>query len=132
MTFPLTKQEHDHSEIMINLVPEMIVAAAVRYGHQIVFVERPARHVDCFISSLKTDDNYDCGFVTNHGRFVSRKEAGEIVLAAGQGAPRPGKSNPNGHLFSEDMWHDVRFEGDFATKEHKADLMKHYLAAYLK
>jgi hypothetical protein len=129
MSFPLTKKEHDYIETRIQEVPELIVAAAVRYGHQIMFVERPGRHHDSFVAGLRTDENYDCGFVTSRGRFVSRKEAGEIVLTTGQGSPRSGKSNPKNHLFSEDMWHDSRFEGDFASEEYKQELLEHYNAA---
>ena len=128
MTFPLTEEEHNYIETRIQEIPEIIVAAAVRYGHQIVFVERPGRHHDSFVPTLKADDEYACGFVTSRGRFVNRKEASEIVLATGQGAPRPGKSNLKGHLFSEDLWHDIRFEGPFASEEAKA----HCMAAYLK
>jgi len=124
--FPLTEEEHNYIEASIQAIDEIIVAAAVRYGHQVVFVERPGRHHDSFIPSLKAGDNYDCGFVTSRGRFVSREEAGKIVLEAGQGSPRSGKSNPNGHLFSEDMWHDPRFEGKFATEEYKAECIEHY------
>jgi hypothetical protein len=59
--------------------------------------------------------------------LVDRKEAGDIVLATGQGSPRPGKSNPNGHLFSEDMWHDLKKEGCFANEKWKDHLMSVYL-----
>lgn len=126
--FPLTEREHNFIEERIQAIPELIVAAAVRYGHQIVFVERPGRHHDSFVPILKADENFECGFVTSRGRFVGRKEAGQIALTNWQGSPRPGKSNPKGHLFSEDMWHDSRFEGPFATEEYKAELVEHYLA----
>jgi hypothetical protein len=126
--FPLTEREHNAIEASIQAIPEIIVAAAVRYGHQIMFVERPGRHHDSFVPSLKADDNYECGFVTSRGRFVDRIEAGRIVLEIGQGCPRPGKSNPKGALFSEDMWHDSRFQGPFATEEYKAETLSHFLA----
>lgn len=126
MAFPLTEEEHNYIEARIQEIPELIVAAAVRYGHQIVFVERPARHHDSFVPSLKSEDQYECGFVTSRGRFVGRKEAGEIVMATGQGTPRIGKSNPNLMLFSEDMWHDSRFEGDFADQEYKEQCLAAY------
>jgi len=125
--FPLTEKEHNHVEDMIQAIPEIIVAAAVRYGHQIVFVERPGRHHHSFLDRGKGVE-YECGFVTSRGRFVGRVEAGNIVLATGQGSLRPGKSNPNGCLFSEDMWHDSRFEGPFASEEYKAELVERYSA----
>ncbi len=128
--FPLTEREHNFIEERIQAIPELIVAAAVRYGHQIVFVERPGRHHDSFLhNQFKTgQQEYECGFVTSRGRFVDRQEAGRIVLHNWQGSPRPGKSNPLGCLFSEDMWHDSRFEGPFVTEEAKAELVDHYLA----
>ena len=127
MTFPLTQKEHEYIESRIQDIPEIIVAAAVKYGHRIVFAERPGRHSDALYLNLA--DEFECGFVTSRGRFVGRKEAGEIVLATGQGSPRPGKSNPNGMLFSEDMWHDPRLEGDFVSEERKEKIMQSFLSA---
>lgn len=126
--FPLTEREHNFIEEHIQDIPELIVAAAVRYGHQIMFVERPGRHHDSFVSVLKDGENFECGFVTSRGRFVDRQEAGQIVITNWQGSPRPGKSNPKGRLFSEDMWHNPSIEGPFATEEAKAELIERYLA----
>jgi hypothetical protein len=125
MTFPLTEKEHNYIESRIQDIPEIIVAAAVRYGDIIVFKERPGRHSDAL--NFGGRESRDHGFVTSRGRFVDRKEAGDIVLATGQGSPRPGKSNPNGHLFSEDMWHDLKKEGCFANEKWKDHLMSVYL-----
>lgn len=123
--FPLTEREHNFIEERIQAIPELIVAAAVRYSHQIVFVERPGRHHDSFINRGKGVEG-ECGFVTSRGRFVGRVEAGRIALTNWQGSPRPGKSNPNGCLFSEDMWHNSSIEGPFATEQYKAELVEHY------
>ena len=115
MVFPLTEREHNHVEQMIQDIPEIIVAAAVRYGHRIVFAERPGRHSEAL--HLNLAEEFECGFVTSRGRFVDRVEGGAIAKATGQGSPRPGNSNPKGSLFSEDMWHDSRIEGAFASEE---------------
>jgi hypothetical protein len=43
------------------------------------------------------------GFWTSEERFVDRKEAAKIAVAAGQELKRPKAFNPN-RLFSEDLW----------------------------
>jgi hypothetical protein len=103
MAFPLSDAEHANIKARIDDQVELIIAAAIRCEGVIVMVERPGRHGDCINfmhhKGLAHDDH---GFVTNRGRFVGRKEAAEIVVASGQGAPREGYE----HLFSEDMWND--------------------------
>jgi hypothetical protein len=54
------------------------------------------------------------GFLTTHGRFVDRQEAGRIAVAAGQGSPRP---LCNGNLFSEDLWLEPFEEARQARKD---------------
>jgi len=125
MAFPLTEYEHNYIEARIQEIPEIIVAAAVRYGDIIVFKERPGRHSDAL--NFGGRESRDHGFVTSRGRFVDREEAGFIVKATGQGLPRPGKSNPKQCLFSEDMWHNPDIEGPFADEEYKAKLMERFL-----
>lgn len=109
MAYPLSREEHDAIEKRIQDQTELIVAAAVRHRDIIIMVERPDRHGHClnFLHRYGIDpieDNHECGFVTNRGRFVGRKEAGQIVIASKQGTYMDGPSNPHGHLYSEDMW----------------------------
>lgn len=77
-------------------------------------VERPGRHGDCFCEGFDSDDEH--GFITSHGRFVDRLEAGNLVLATGQGSPRGKPILYDNYLFSEDMWKDQR-ELDWDTDE---------------
>lgn len=97
------------SEPLPGGVGEAITTAAVRAGELIVTIERPGRHGDCinFLNRYGLD-YMDQGFLTTHGRFVDRVEAGKIAVAAGQGAPRP---QCNGNIFSEDMWPEPRLSG---------------------
>jgi len=60
-------------------------------------------HTDCFYKAywlnIKTSiKGEDRGFLTNRGRFVGRKEAAKIALAASQ------IKNPTDILFSEELW----------------------------
>lgn len=108
MAFPLSDAEHAAIKARIDGQEELIVAAAIRWGDLVVMVERPGRHGNCInqmhFAKLVHSDH---GFITNKGRFVDRAEAGRIVLASGQGSPGGTPvSNPNMHLFSEDMWND--------------------------
>ena len=87
---------------------ERIIAVAVRgYGGLVGVLFPPARH--CHVMRLLCELNgqpglnWEEGFLTDEGRFVSRREAYKIADAAGQiisGAV------PHGHteLFSEDVW----------------------------
>lgn len=112
MVFPLSDHEHVAIRRRIEEQPELVVAAAIRWGKVVVMAERPGRHADCIwpLHSIGADYR-EQGFVTNRGRFVDRAEAGRIVLASGQGAPGgTPTSNPNMHLFSEDMWNDTDTE----------------------
>jgi hypothetical protein len=103
MAFPLSDAQHVAIREMLDGQPEMIVAAAIRWGRVVVMAERPGRHGDCIwpMHHAKLDHS-DHGFVTNRGRFVDREEAARIVVAAGQTTPREGMK----HLFSEDVWND--------------------------
>lgn len=115
MVFPLSNEEHLAIKERIDSQVELIVAAAVRFDGATISFPRPARHQQA-ISWLhwkglrEPDGCYECGFLTNTGRFVDRKEAGRIILASGQGTYREGYTNPHGHVFSEDLWNDVDME----------------------
>lgn len=103
MGFPLTKEEHDYIERLIQDQEEIIVAAAVRADGIIFMVERPGRHGECInFLSPRGLDYMDQGFVTNKGRFVDRQEAGRIAVKSGQGSTMGERVNFN--LFSEDLW----------------------------
>lgn len=109
MGFPITREEHDANEARIAGLPDLIVAAAVSTPYGIITRERPARHGDLWglLPRGLASNDPDCihGFLTSRGRFVNRKEAGDLVLATGQGAPSTRITT--GHLFSEDLWLDL-------------------------
>lgn len=119
--FPLTEREHNHVEDMIQAIPEIIVAAAIKINGAIVFCERPGRHHDAMVALGHSADH---GFVTSRGRYVSRQEGAAIVEAMGQSSVRkyPGYVSS---LHSEDMWHKPNKEGPFITEEQKGDFIKH-------
>jgi len=80
-----------------------IVAAAIRFGDVVCFVERPGRHHHV-INALSQAGHPEPvvgeeGFVTDDGRFVDRVEGRNIVLATGQAVPAH-----EHELFSEDLW----------------------------
>lgn len=112
MAFPLSDEEHAAIRKRIDAQDELIVSAAVLYDGAIISFPRPGRHGECinWLShhGLKAENrNYECGFLTNRGRFVDRVEAGQIVLANEQGSPGGTPfNNPHMSLFSEDMWND--------------------------
>jgi hypothetical protein len=112
MGFPLTNQEHEDIKARIDEQVELIVAAAVEFDGAIISFPRPNRHGNCinWLShhGLRAEDRrYNCGFLTNSGRFVDRAEAGRIALASDQGSPGgTPENNPHMHLYSEDMWND--------------------------
>jgi hypothetical protein len=110
MAFPLTREEHDAIDARIKALPELIVAAAVQTPHGTITRERPARHADLWglLPKGMSWNDEDCvhGFMTSRGRFVGRREAARIVVAAGQGSPRVYEGYEPA-LFSEDMWLDL-------------------------
>lgn len=95
--------------------PERIVAAAVRGPRMVVngttleqdrvlmtfTLPAPARHHHILHYLARPDFHVEQGFLTSTGRFVSRKEAMGIAVAAGQVSPSKVQS-PD--LFSEDLW----------------------------
>ena len=111
MAFPLSDEEHAKIKSRIEGDDEIVVGAAVRFDGVTIAVERPGRHGDCLNwlhrHGIWRGQNHECGFLTNHGRFVDREEAGRIVIAAEQGEPGGNPTNnPRMALFSEDMWND--------------------------
>ncbi|WP_152027350.1 hypothetical protein [Brucella pituitosa] len=67
---------------------ERIVAVAMNLGSLIVTLPAPARHNDLMTAIFRdlqqmTDSDQE-GFLTSEGRFVSRREARGIAVAAGQ------------------------------------------------
>lgn len=84
---------------------ETITEAAILHRAQPWSVPRPGRHGDVVRRLAEAHPNdgpfvEEQGFMTSHGRFVGRVEAGRIALAAGQ-IPAL-RWAPN--LFSEDLW----------------------------
>ena len=87
-------------------VMERIVAAAVHAYGATWSLPRPARHhnvlwaIDNAGLCAMTPGPDAQGFLTSDGRFVGRKEAADLAVAAGQtDAP---KWPPD--LYSEDLW----------------------------
>jgi hypothetical protein len=112
MASPLSDAEHAAIKARIEGQDEIIVAAAIKvpWGggadeYIILTAERPGRHGNLiYAAGLLSGDGRrggEHGFLTNHGRFVNRRDAGDIVHIAEQGSVRQGL---NGHLFSEDLW----------------------------
>lgn len=89
---------------------ETIEKAACLYKGVVYSLPRPARHhtvmhhiwdtvsKDAFIGPAAQ------GFVTSRGRFVNRRHALRIVMAAGQPQIDHPALNVGGRLFSEDLW----------------------------
>lgn len=107
MGHPLSHAEDRAIQDRIDSQEELIVAVAIATPLGTVTLPRPARHGD--LRSIIAATGYEFsemlhGFITNHGRFVGRKEAALVVVASGQGSPREGEVNPHGHLFTEDLW----------------------------
>lgn len=85
-------------------VGDIIVAAAIRQGKMVCFVERPGRHHDVIrqmaTAGIPIPINGEQGFITNEGVFVGRRLAKLIANRSGQLlAPRD-----SDQLFSEDVW----------------------------
>ena len=87
-----------------------IVAAANRYGTVVIV---GVRHHDMIMNDtirrFKTlgivldGEKSEQGFVDNNGAFLSREEAWEVALVAGQILRRVG-GDDRGRLFSDNMW----------------------------
>lgn len=89
---------------------EQIVAAALRHESGMVFtLARPHRHNDIIhwfgkrrLSIEEFVGLCEEGFLTSDGRFVGRKEAARIAIAAGQVKQKDLCAFPS--IFSEDLW----------------------------
>ena len=89
---------------MFDIQPERIVCAAIRKGDAVIC---GVRHFDKFMQQqveLSGFERKGCeqGFVTNHMRFVTRREAWDIAVANDQLCW--GKDREPGLLFSEDLY----------------------------
>lgn len=88
---------------------ESIVAVAVliENGRIVASLTKPNRHHDILHALAKnnfpTPTPESQGFLTNNGRFVTREEAVDIALSAGQ-ISIPKLTDPQNQLFSEDLW----------------------------
>lgn len=87
---------------------ETVERAALRVNGEVWSLPRPARHMHlihawCSANRRKPIADHEAGFLTSKGRFVTRAEALELALAAGQvdnvEALRGGAT-----LTSEDLW----------------------------
>ena len=92
------------TDIMTREAGDLIIAAAIRQGKMVCFVERPGRHHDVIrqmaAAGIPIPINGEHGFITNEGVFVGRKLAKLIATRAGQMlGPRD-----SDQLFSEDVW----------------------------
>ena len=87
-----------------------IVAAANRYGTVVIV---GVRHHDMIMNDtirrfkelgvVLDGEKSEQGFVDNNGKFLTREEAWEIALVAGQILRRVG-GDDRGRLFSDNMW----------------------------
>lgn len=90
----------------------IVHAAVIAENGWVIFGQN---HGHCFMKAqaiglqMKKDADAQ-GFVTSRGRFVTRKEAGEIALEAGQ----IDRETP--YLFSEDLW-DEEYRGKYDHDE---------------
>jgi hypothetical protein len=83
---------------------ERITAAAIREGRNVYTGPHHATIIHYIAKCAGiTPVRGEQGFVTNTGRFVSRKEALGIAVAAGQVTADPLFGSPAG-LMSEDLW----------------------------
>lgn len=85
------------------MLKEKIVAAAYNYHGMIFTGSRHYRIIQdiaaVFGEGVINDKPKDDGFMTDRGRFVKRREARDIALAAGQIT-----EEHRGVLYSEDLW----------------------------
>lgn len=88
--------------------PERIVRAAIRLepSNAVCSVARPGRHHNVIwdycdrTGARRFPGEHTQGFLTNTGRFVDRKEALQLAIAAGQ----TDRGRFDRHLYSEDLW----------------------------
>jgi hypothetical protein len=87
---------------------ECITAAAIRLpAGKIVSVPPPGSHQDALRAAREAGTFYaeihgsEQGFITSAGRFVDRRKAARIAVAAGQ---RQRATGPQDLLFSDDVW----------------------------
>ena len=89
---------------------EKIVAVALKHESGMVFMRaRPHRHNDIIhwfrernLTVGEFAGRCEEGFLTSDGRFVGRKDAAAIAIAAGQVTRALMSAYPS--LFSEDVW----------------------------
>jgi hypothetical protein len=84
--------------------PETIVAAAIFGSNGVVYTLPPPNrhnHIIVMMGSQVFRQTCPQGFLTNTGRFVSRKEALAIATVAGQLIR---KTSPTDRLFTNDLW----------------------------
>lgn len=89
------------------MTAEKIVSVAIKYKNEIYVQPRPCRHHHVIreiakINGVGIDGSDIQGFMTSTARFVNRKEALKIALAANQ-VLDPSNIRAN-QLFSEDLW----------------------------
>ena len=80
---------------------EWVEAAAIVFEGNVWSLPKPARHhqiIAAHIEQTGLDGSGQQGFLTNKGRFVSRREAARIAYDAGQ------LEHLQSSVFSEDLW----------------------------
>lgn len=77
----------------------MIAAAAIRDKRGVFTLPPPNRHHH-ILHAFDAVGPHEQGFITDGGKFVSRRKALGIAIANGQIGKLPGKTE----LFSEDLW----------------------------
>lgn len=99
---PVKDREHKH-----NTGDRLIVCAALRRGDMTIYGPRHGGpEIYAMLERLGlTHDDFELGFVDNHWKFVSRREAWTIALAAGQVRYRcGGDTAEGGTLYSENLY----------------------------
>lgn len=86
---------------------EKVIASAIRHPSGLVFSSIHKRHFHVIaamdaLGYAGLINTRDQGFLTSYGRYVDRKEAMVVVLAAHQTYNKSG--GPDDELFSEDVW----------------------------
>ncbi len=90
----------------LRFAPLRVIAAACKVGDLVVSLPPPHRHhhilhaLHAIKEGLGMVQPKDQAFLLSDGRFVDRKEAAQVALAAGQVQ----KLHAPPRLFSEDVW----------------------------
>lgn len=100
----LTSLHKQVREEIIALTGPQITHVAIKYNNELYSLPAPNRHPDVIRKMKGVYGPHQCGFLTEEGKYLNRKDAMKLAKTNGQVKKGSPYWDSETELYSEDLW----------------------------